>query len=132
MTANDPLDNNLKKISLLFSTRASDPAGGRQGTDPERVLIKNQNLFSTCRRIMNSRPVRFSAAAALIVLVLAGLYHFKGPFGATPAWALEQTIEAMRVSDLFISSGLSILIRTITRPMRFGLFPIPKSRKRRI
>lgn len=56
--------------------------------------------------IMKNRITKYAAAAAIVVAVLAGVYHVTGSMdGANTAWAIEQTIEAMEGVRLVHFSG---------------------------
>ena len=60
---------------------------------------------SIWRTIMKNRITKFAAAAVIVIAVLGTIHHFTGSIdGASVAWAIEQTIEAVsRMDSLYIS-----------------------------
>ena len=78
MTANDPLDRNLKKL-LSSSQPVPLTMSAAAKARILKGLTQEPKPLLGWRKIMSNKLVRFSAAAALVFLVLAGLYHFKTP-----------------------------------------------------
>ncbi len=61
---------------------------------------------SIWRTIMKNRITKFSATAVIVIAVLGGIHHFTGSIdGASVAWAIEQTIEALEEIDSIYISG---------------------------
>lgn len=80
-----------KLLASLQSGQSSRPG--------PRVLHFHSNLWTRLKesRIMQTKPMRISAAAAAVIAVTVGLYFLLGPIpGASVAWALDDTIQALK------------------------------------
>lgn len=85
--------NDIKKEIQQFNVTPS--AEMRQKVLNPALNLHNRQRISGAerwRQIMKSKTTRYAAAAIITVAVLIGL----NVFTATPAWALDQTIEALR------------------------------------
>ncbi len=65
--------------------------------------LVEQNIWRT---IMKSKITRLAAAAVIIVAVIISMKYFGGSIdGATPAWAIDQTIKALEGTHNCVISG---------------------------
>jgi hypothetical protein len=102
-----PLDNDLNKVYEAFSQEHDHLREGlmasllkrpKQGEKTSRAAHIRMFIGDT---IMKSRMIKISAAAVVIVAVLIGVNMLKG----TPAWAIEQTVEALENIKTLVITG---------------------------
>ena len=106
-----PLDNDLNKVYESFNQNynhlrqtlmASLPDSTKK---PKRAGRISQALAFTGGTIMRSRITKLAAAAVIIIVAVFGINILDK--SATPAWAIEQTVEALRDANWVHFSGLA-------------------------
>lgn len=79
-------------VDIEFLDRLSEISGQEFELAAEGNDAKNSGTENKWRHIMKNRIYKASAAAILIIAAFIGITMLSG----TPAWAMEQTIEALR------------------------------------
>jgi len=100
MTHAENIENKLRRYykTKKLSVTTSDEMDKKVISDSLAVYEKSNNTTSadkkpnTWRIIMNSKITKYATAAVLIIAVFIGINMLDG----TPAYAIEQTVEAMR------------------------------------
>ena len=98
MTPADNIHSQIKKLRLKASahldTRVRDAISRAQAeSEMTESSYRQVNIWRT---IMNSKITKLAPAAAVIILVMVGLYHYTGLFhGTTAAFATSDVIAAM-------------------------------------
>jgi len=100
-------ENDIKK---LFEKATANTNPQRDRERLQEILAaqehtqKPENRLNLWRMIMKSRMTRYATAAVFVFAVGTGIIGIIGN-GATPAWAIEQTIEALRDIEAIYISG---------------------------
>lgn len=76
----------------------------REQSSKLREVSKSNKQIQLWRIIMKNRITKLAAAAVIIVVILIGINMLKG----TPAWAIEQTIQALENVRTMVVSGTTI------------------------
>jgi outer membrane lipoprotein-sorting protein len=86
--------NDIEKTVKEFNVQPASEMKNRVLTGALATQNQRSRIFgaNTWRFIMTSKPATFAAAALLMAAVILGI----NALTVTPAWAIEQTIEALR------------------------------------
>ena len=103
-------EENIEKLIKSLHFKASAELHNRTLNDVLQAHEESRRTQSAklkpnvWRIIMKSKITKLAAAAAMIVVILIGINMLKG----TPAWAIEQTVHALKNIQTIIISGTTV------------------------
>ncbi|MBL7214106.1 MAG: hypothetical protein ISS71_00345 [Phycisphaerae bacterium] len=92
MTHADNIEKKLEQLNIKSTPAMREKILSEASQVMEQTINASAPKPSVGRLIMKSNITKFAAAAAIIIGVFVGISMFNG----TPAYAIEQTVEAMR------------------------------------